>query len=92
MHLREIAPSGLLIAAELRRGTAHPLDDLVLEQFALAAAVALGQDLDALDQSALLQLAVNASTPDPARPVWCARASGMFLVRLRCRHAPDSPW
>lgn len=62
-------PSGDEVWLE-RDGAEHPLDDLVLERFALAAAVAFGrgqQDLSALDQSALLQLAVSASTPDSAR-------------------------
>jgi hypothetical protein len=62
-------PSGDEVWLE-RDGAEHPLDDLVLERFALAAAVALGrghQDLDLLDQSALLQLAVNPTAPDSAR-------------------------
>jgi hypothetical protein len=62
-------PSGDEVWLE-RAGDEHPLDDLVLERFAIAATVALGRgdrDVDALDQSALLQLAVNASTPDSAR-------------------------
>jgi hypothetical protein len=53
-----------------RDGAAHPLDDLVLERFALAVASSLGrsqQDLDALDRSALLQLAVSAAAPESAR-------------------------
>ena len=62
-------PSGDQVWLERDEGE-HPLDDLVLERLALAAAVALGrghQDLDTLDHSALLRLAVDATTPDSAR-------------------------
>jgi PucR C-terminal helix-turn-helix domain len=53
-----------------RDGIVHPLDDLVLERFALATAAVLGhgqQDLDTLTKSELLQLAVTASVPALAR-------------------------
>lgn len=62
-------PSGDEVWLE-RDGDGHPLDDLVLERFALAATVALGrgqQDLGALDQPTLLRLAISDAAPDAAR-------------------------
>jgi len=62
-------PSGDEVWLE-RNGAEHPLDDLVLERFALAATVALGrgqQDLGALDQPTLLRLVISDAAPDAAR-------------------------
>ncbi len=62
-------PSGDEVWLE-RDGAEHPLDDLVLERFALAANVALSrgqQDLGGLDQPTLLHLAISDAAPDAAR-------------------------
>jgi hypothetical protein len=62
-------PSGDEVWLE-RDGAEHPLDDLVLERFALAATIALGrgqQDLGALDHPTLLRLVISDAAPDAAR-------------------------
>jgi hypothetical protein len=62
-------PSGDEVWLE-RDGTPHPLDDLLIERFALAAGVALGQrhrNLADLDDAALLRLAISASVPEAER-------------------------
>jgi hypothetical protein len=68
-------PSGDVVWLN-RADAEHPLDDLVLERFALAAAVALSrgqQELGHLDQPALLQLALSPTTPDSVRQRVLAR-------------------
>jgi hypothetical protein len=62
-------PSGDEVWLE-RDGTPHPLDDLLIERFALAAGVALShrrRDLADLDDSALLRLAISAGVPEAER-------------------------
>jgi hypothetical protein len=62
-------PSGDQIWLE-RAGTPHPLDELVLERFGIAATVALGRghrDIGDLDQAALLLLAIGTKAPESER-------------------------
>jgi hypothetical protein len=62
-------PSGDEIWLE-RAGVSHPLDELVIERFGIAATVALGRghrDIGDLDQAALLQLAISTAASDSER-------------------------
>jgi hypothetical protein len=66
---RHCLPSGDQIWLE-REGSPHPLDELVLERFGIAASVALGRgqrDVGDLDQAALLQLAIGTKSPESER-------------------------
>lgn len=62
-------PSGDEVWLE-RRGGVHPLDDLLIERFAIATAVALGRgqrQIDDLDRSALLRLCISSAAADSER-------------------------
>jgi hypothetical protein len=62
-------PSGDEVWLE-RDGAPHPLDELLVERFGIAAGVALGRgrrDIGDLDQCALLRLAITAAVPEPER-------------------------
>ena len=62
-------PSGDEVWLE-RAGVSHPLDDLLIERFGIAAMVALGRthrDIGDLDQVALLQRAISTATSDSER-------------------------
>src|ERR1700761_7096679 len=51
-------------------GPPHPLDDLLIERFALAAGLALGpgrRQVEEMDQAALLRLAVSSAAAEPER-------------------------
>jgi PucR C-terminal helix-turn-helix domain len=62
-------PSGDEVWLE-RDGDSHPLDDLLVERFALAVAVVLShrpQEIDHLDRSALIQVAISAGASNSER-------------------------
>lgn len=62
-------PSGGEVWLE-RSGPPHPLDDLLIERFALAAGLVLGpgrREVEDMDQGALLRLAVSTAAPEPER-------------------------